>query len=151
MGISLKICLPNHILKFSLKFYFLWSDFSLNLKKNNVKLLSCLMFYFFENKSEDVNRWFSWRKNSRSEYLYILFFSNVLMEQFLHSFILFILILFWSAIKELNDFDTFQDLESPPSSVIAVMNNRWLSNGFKETALQTAIWSVLKAKRRLLR
>ena len=56
-----------------------------------------------------------------------------------------------SAIKELNDFDTFQDLESPPSSVIAVMNNRWLSNGFKETALQTAIWSVLKAKRRLLR
>ena len=31
------------------------------------------------------------------------------------------------------------------------MNNRWLSNGFKETALQTAIWSVLKAKRRLLR
>ena len=44
-----------------------------------------------------------------------------------------------------------QDLESPPSSVLAVMNNRWLSSGFKETALQTAIWSVLKAKRRLLR
>ena len=47
--------------------------------------------------------------------------------------------------------DIFQDLESPPSSVLAVMKNRWLSNGFKETALQTAIWSVLKAKRRLLR
>ena len=47
--------------------------------------------------------------------------------------------------------DSFEDLESPPSSVGAVMNNRWLSNGFKETALQTAIWSVLKAKRRLLR
>jgi len=47
--------------------------------------------------------------------------------------------------------DSFEDLESPPSSVTAVMNNRWLSNGFKETALQTAIWSVLKAKRRLLR
>jgi hypothetical protein len=31
------------------------------------------------------------------------------------------------------------------------MNNRWLTNGFKETALHTAIWSVLKAKRRLLR
>ena len=31
------------------------------------------------------------------------------------------------------------------------MNNRWLSNGFKETALQTAIWSVLKAKRKLLK
>merc|ERR1719264_113867 len=47
--------------------------------------------------------------------------------------------------------DSFEDLESPPSSVLAVMKNRWLSNGFKETALQTAIWSVLKAKRRLLR
>ncbi len=43
-----------------------------------------------------------------------------------------------------------QDLESPPSSVLAVMNNRWLSNGFKETALHTAIWSVTKAKRKML-
>merc|ERR1719158_2312549 len=47
--------------------------------------------------------------------------------------------------------DSFEDLESPPSSVVAVMNNRWLSNGFKETALHTAIWSVFKAKRKLLR
>ena len=47
--------------------------------------------------------------------------------------------------------DSFEDLEAPPSSVMAVMNNRWLSNGFKETALQTAIWSVLAAKRRLLK
>ena len=44
-----------------------------------------------------------------------------------------------------------QDLESPPSSVTAVMKNGWLTNGFKETALHTAIWSVLKAKRRLLK
>ena len=46
--------------------------------------------------------------------------------------------------------DSFEDLEAPPSSVLAVMRNRWLSNGFKETALQTAIWSVLATKRRLL-
>jgi hypothetical protein len=31
------------------------------------------------------------------------------------------------------------------------MKNRWLSDGFKESALHTAIWSVLKAKRRLLK
>ena len=30
------------------------------------------------------------------------------------------------------------------------MKNRWLSNSFKESALQTAIWSVFQAKRRLL-
>uniref|UniRef100_A0A1A8QXM4 Mitoguardin 2 n=2 Tax=Nothobranchius rachovii TaxID=451742 RepID=A0A1A8QXM4_9TELE len=46
--------------------------------------------------------------------------------------------------------DAFEDLESPPSSVIAVLRNRWLSDSFKETALATACWSVLKAKRRLL-
>ena len=39
-----------------------------------------------------------------------------------------------------------QDLECPPSSVSAVMNNRWLSNGFKESALNTAIWGVLKVR-----
>lgn len=46
--------------------------------------------------------------------------------------------------------DAFEDLDSPPSSVTAVIQNRWLSNGFKETALTTAVWSVLKAKRRRL-
>ena len=30
-------------------------------------------------------------------------------------------------------FDAFDDLESPPSSVTSVVQNRWLSNGFKET------------------
>lgn len=47
--------------------------------------------------------------------------------------------------------DAFEDLESPPSSVMAVIQNRWLTNGFKETALTTAVWSVLKAKRRRLK
>ncbi|CAL8341911.1 unnamed protein product [Arctogadus glacialis] len=46
--------------------------------------------------------------------------------------------------------DAFEDLEEPPSSVVAVLRNRWLSESFKETALATACWSVLKAKRRLL-
>lgn len=46
--------------------------------------------------------------------------------------------------------DAFEDLENPPSSVVAVLRNRWLSDSFKETALATACWSVLKAKRRLL-
>lgn len=46
--------------------------------------------------------------------------------------------------------DAFEDLESPPTSVVAVLRNRWLSDSFKETALATACWSVLKAKRRML-
>uniref|UniRef100_A0A1B6CGB2 Mitoguardin n=1 Tax=Clastoptera arizonana TaxID=38151 RepID=A0A1B6CGB2_9HEMI len=47
--------------------------------------------------------------------------------------------------------DAFEDLDAPPSSVTAVVQNRWLSNGFKESALTTAVWSVLKAKRRMLK
>ncbi|XP_045144494.1 mitoguardin 2 isoform X1 [Echinops telfairi] len=31
--------------------------------------------------------------------------------------------------------DAFEDLESPPSSVLAVLRNRWLSDSFKETLL----------------
>ena len=29
--------------------------------------------------------------------------------------------------------DAFDDLENPPKSVVAVVQNQWLSNGFKET------------------
>ena len=56
-------------------------------------------------------------------------------------------------------FDTYRDIyvsrnlnfkESPPSSVLAVLRNRWLSDGFKESALSTACWGVLQAKRRLM-
>lgn len=47
--------------------------------------------------------------------------------------------------------DAFEDLENPPSAIVAVIQNRWLSQSFKETALATAVWSVLKAKRRLLK
>lgn len=32
--------------------------------------------------------------------------------------------------------DAFEDLESPPSSVVAVLRNRWLSDSFKETVTE---------------
>ncbi|CAB3373822.1 Hypothetical predicted protein [Cloeon dipterum] len=46
--------------------------------------------------------------------------------------------------------DAFDDLDSPPACVSSVVGNRWLSNGFKEAALSTALCSLLKAKRRML-
>lgn len=46
--------------------------------------------------------------------------------------------------------DAFDDLGSPPQPVVAVIQNRWLTAGFKETALSAAIWSLFKAKKRLL-
>ncbi|XP_071801837.1 mitoguardin 2-like isoform X1 [Asterias amurensis] len=47
--------------------------------------------------------------------------------------------------------DAFDDLEDPPTSITCVTQNRWLSNRVKETAVSTAVWSVLAAKRRMLK
>lgn len=33
--------------------------------------------------------------------------------------------------------DAFEDLENPPSSVLGVLRNRWLSDSFKETVRET--------------
>ncbi|GIX78408.1 mitoguardin [Caerostris darwini] len=57
---------------------------------------------------------------------------------------------FYDVVLDFIVLDAFEDLENPPSSVTAVVQNRWLSSGFKETALSTAVWSVLQAKRRML-
>jgi len=43
--------------------------------------------------------------------------------------------------------DAFTDLENPPQAVKHVLNNRWLGDRFKETALQTSVWSIIMAKK----
>uniref|UniRef100_A0A3B3CQL1 Mitoguardin 1 n=1 Tax=Oryzias melastigma TaxID=30732 RepID=A0A3B3CQL1_ORYME len=44
--------------------------------------------------------------------------------------------------------DSFEDLENPPFSIQNVINNRWLNSSFKETAVASSCWSVLKQKRK---
>ena len=46
---------------------------------------------------------------------------------------------FYDVVLDFIMMDAFDDLENPPSSVIAVVNNRWLSNGFKETVSSSVI------------
>ncbi|XP_062556360.1 mitoguardin [Armigeres subalbatus] len=58
---------------------------------------------------------------------------------------------FYDIVLDFIILDAFRDLDSPPNSVLAVIQNRFLSNSFKETALTTAVWSVLKAKKRMLK
>uniref|UniRef100_A0A3Q3XHF9 Mitoguardin 1 n=1 Tax=Mola mola TaxID=94237 RepID=A0A3Q3XHF9_MOLML len=43
--------------------------------------------------------------------------------------------------------DSFEDLENPPISIQNVINNRWLNMSFKETAVASSCWSVMKQKR----
>lgn len=40
---------------------------------------------------------------------------------------------FYDVVLDFIILDAFKDLDAPPASVIAVVNNRFLSNGFKET------------------
>ena len=49
---------------------------------------------------------------------------------------------FYDVVLDFILMDAFDDLEHPPSSVIAVVNNRWLSNGFKETVRKTLMFVI---------
>uniref|UniRef100_A0A8C8RFK8 Mitoguardin 1 n=1 Tax=Pelusios castaneus TaxID=367368 RepID=A0A8C8RFK8_9SAUR len=47
--------------------------------------------------------------------------------------------------------DSFEDLENPPTSIQNIVNNRWLNSSFKETAVASSCWSVLKQKRQQMK
>ncbi|XP_043578605.1 mitoguardin isoform X2 [Bombus pyrosoma] len=47
--------------------------------------------------------------------------------------------------------DAFEEIEKPPSSIKAILQNRWISASFRETAIGTAVWSVLMGKRQMLK
>lgn len=44
---------------------------------------------------------------------------------------------FYDVVLDFIILDAFKDLDSPPTSVTAVVQNRFLSNGFKETVSKT--------------
>lgn len=57
---------------------------------------------------------------------------------------------FYDIILDFIIMDSFQDLENPPAGITTAIHNRWLSLRIKETALSTAIWTVIKGKKRML-
>lgn len=58
---------------------------------------------------------------------------------------------FYDVVLDFVLLDAFSDAENPPAAVTAVLNNRWLTQGFKESAFGTAVWSVIKAKSRMVK
>ena len=58
---------------------------------------------------------------------------------------------FYDVVLDFMFLDAFDDLSNPPGSVVSIIQNRWLSSGFKESALQTAVFCVLKSKRHSLK
>ncbi|KAL6439199.1 hypothetical protein ACFW04_003851 [Cataglyphis niger] len=47
--------------------------------------------------------------------------------------------------------DAFEDVEKPLPPIRAIVQNRWVSASFRETAIGTAVWSALAGKRRMLK
>ena len=50
---------------------------------------------------------------------------------------------FYDVLIDLILLDAFDDLTNPPSSVVSVANNRWLSNGFKESVRMSIVYVYL--------
>lgn len=57
---------------------------------------------------------------------------------------------FWDVVLDFILIDAFEDVSHPPSAVLAVAKNRFLSDSIKQSTLSTVIWSMLKAKRQRL-
>ncbi|KAM7246174.1 hypothetical protein CapIbe_002472 [Capra ibex] len=58
---------------------------------------------------------------------------------------------FYDVVLDFILMDSFEDLENPPTSIQNVVNNRWLNSSFKETAVASSCWSVLKQKRQQMK
>ncbi|VDK44845.1 unnamed protein product, partial [Gongylonema pulchrum] len=54
---------------------------------------------------------------------------------------------FWDVVLDYVLIDAFEEFSRPPSAVLAVTRNMFLSQSLKESTLATVIWSMLKAKR----
>uniref|UniRef100_A0A8C2QHX3 Mitoguardin 1 n=1 Tax=Cricetulus griseus TaxID=10029 RepID=A0A8C2QHX3_CRIGR len=58
---------------------------------------------------------------------------------------------FYDVVLDFILMDSFEDLENPPPSIQSVVSNRWLNSSFKETAVASSCWSVLKQKRQQMK
>lgn len=51
---------------------------------------------------------------------------------------------FYDVVLDFIILDAFKDLDSPPTSVTAVVQNRFLSNGFKETVIIVFACAIMR-------
>lgn len=47
--------------------------------------------------------------------------------------------------------DAFDDLDRLPATIVSVLQNRWLTDRMKESALSAGIWAMIKAKKSMLK
>ena len=84
-----------------------------------VTMLIFSVFYFIVDNLDEGTHTHTQRDRQREIMYYIPFQVKVMS--------------FYDIVIDFLLFDAFDDLDNPPSSVTTVIQNRWLSNGFKET------------------
>ena len=58
---------------------------------------------------------------------------------------------FYDIVLDFTLMDAFDDLDRLPLTIQNVLQNRWLTNGMKESALRAGIWTMIKAKKSMLK
>lgn len=60
-------------------------------------------------------------------------------------------ITFYDVVLDFTLLDAFDDLDNLPSTIVSVLQNHWLTDGMKESALNAGIWTMIKAKKSMLK
>ena len=60
-------------------------------------------------------------------------------------------ITFYDVVLDFTLLDAFDDLDNLPGTIVSVLQNRWLTDGMKESALNAGIWTMIKAKKSMLK
>ncbi|CAH8856540.1 unnamed protein product [Trichobilharzia szidati] len=58
---------------------------------------------------------------------------------------------FYDVVFDLMLLEAFELLANPPSSVLSVTRHKWLSDNFKRCALDSTVWTILLAKRKMIK
>uniref|UniRef100_A0A1I7XZ32 Mitoguardin n=1 Tax=Steinernema glaseri TaxID=37863 RepID=A0A1I7XZ32_9BILA len=56
----------------------------------------------------------------------------------------------WDVLLDFILLDAFDDMSSPPSAIVAILSNRFITRKMKETSLSTMLWTMIAAKRKRL-
>ncbi|KAK0429361.1 hypothetical protein QR680_011343 [Steinernema hermaphroditum] len=56
----------------------------------------------------------------------------------------------WDVLLDFILLDCFDDMSAPPSAIVAILSNRFITRKMKETSLSTMLWTMIAAKRKRL-
>ncbi|CAH8511680.1 unnamed protein product [Schistosoma turkestanicum] len=119
------------------------TDWVIEVGKRNVcRLLHCLGYPLtdFEGNYDRLMEFINSQKNKPN---------NMMAEELFAKGVK--VINFYDVVIDLMLLEAFELLANPPSTVLSVTRHKWLSDNFKRCALDSTVWTILLAKRKLLK